>query len=608
MSLIINLLNKTITLFIGLDPTFLYLIYQLVSGFYVCSIRFYIMPRIYKKKVNSRYASFSVESMNSAIADVQANIMSVKKAAFNYGLNRSTLIYRLKNAHTGSVGKPSILTRDEESVIVHAIQKLGDWGFGIDRNVVADIVQDLIKSDNRASPFTNGKPGRDWMYGFERRWKNELARRIAQPLPANRAYACNEHVINDFFQKLELSIDRLKLRQKPQNIFNVDETGFQTDIGQQKILCRRGFRNPHKTVATSTKTMYTVQVCCSAVGTFLSPYVVYKGSHLYSTWIQGGPDNAKYTCSKSGWMESAHFVEWFEKVFLAETAELEGSKLLVFDGHNSHLSKTIVDLAIANNTELLCLPAHTSSVLQPLDVGVFKTVKSKWRTCLKTYYDETRYKNVDKASFPHLLKTLIDSGAFSRANAISAFQTCGIYPLDRSKITSDKLSTAEPLITGVCMSSPRDEATEHAGTPGSNKPSESTRTVTETPVVNGDVVITPRKRIEYALLAHLRHVTPNEPTEKRKRIRRTLAECLTTTEARDRLAEVDREKVGKKTNESKLTANSKSKAEKRKGSSFSKKMTDSSSTLPKRPKAASAMQADSSKNKFNRFELSFSLN
>ena len=49
----------------------------------------------------------------------------------------------------------------------------------------------------------------------------------------------------------------------------------------------------------------------------------------------------------------------------------------MFDGHNSHLSKTVVDLAIANKTELLCFPAHMSSVLQPLDVGVFKTVKSK---------------------------------------------------------------------------------------------------------------------------------------------------------------------------------------------------------------------------------------
>ena len=273
------------------------------------------MPRTYKKKERSR-VKFTVETMNNAMTDVRNNLLSVKKAAFKYGLNRTTLINHLKNRHSGVVGKPTVLTRDEEAVIVHAIQKLADWGFGIDRDVVTNVVQDFLKNDNRVNPFKTGKPGRDWMYGFERRWKHELTRRAGQPMPANRAFACNEHVVNDFFEKLESAIDRLQIRNKPQNIFNVDETGFQTDIGQQKILCRRGMKNPHKTVATSTKTMYTVQVCCSAVGKFLAPYVVFKGCHLYSTWMQGGPDNAKYSVSKSGWMEAAQFVEWFQKVFI----------------------------------------------------------------------------------------------------------------------------------------------------------------------------------------------------------------------------------------------------------------------------------------------------
>src|SRR6218665_891077 len=100
----------------------------------------------------------------------------------------------------------------------------------------------------------------------------------------------------------------------------------------------------------------------------------------------------------------------------------KGSKLLIFDGHNSHLSSQVVKLALENNTELFCLPAHSSSILQPLDVGVFKTVKGAWRKCLRKYYDETRYSNVDKRTFPGLLKSLIDSGAFSTSNAISAFE------------------------------------------------------------------------------------------------------------------------------------------------------------------------------------------
>jgi len=200
----------------------------------------------------------------------------------------------------------------------------------------------------------------------------------------------------------------------------------------------------HKTVASSTKTMFTVQVCCSAVGQFLLLYVVFKGLHLYSTWCSGGPESARYTCSPSGWMESLQFLEWFSKVFVESTKELDGGKLLIFDGHSSHHSEQVVSIAEAYNVELLCLPARTSSILQPLHVGVFKSVKAAWRKLLRTFYDETRYLNVHKKQFPKLLKE-DDGGAFSRTNATNAFEARGIFPPNRNKISEEKLSTSVPL-------------------------------------------------------------------------------------------------------------------------------------------------------------------
>ena len=198
---------------------------------------------------------------------------------------------------------------------------------------------------------------------------------------------------------------------------------------------------------------------------------------------------------------------------------------------------TQVELAIANNIELPCLPAHTSNILQPLDVGVFKTVKAKWHTCLKTYYDETRYKNVDKTAFPCLLKRLINSGIFSNANAITAFQACGIYPVDRSKITADKLATSEPLVTGNGIPSSRENLAESTGsvsvpqmdaglplTTCSRSP--AIPTILPSPSEDSlGVTVTPRKHIETTLSAHLRHVTPTDTGEKRKRIKQTLTKC-----------------------------------------------------------------------------------
>ena len=44
--------------------------------------------------------------------------------------------------------------------------------------------------------------------------------------------------------------------------------------------------------------------------------------------------------------------------------------LLVLDGHGSHITIDVIEYARSNEVYLLCLPSHTSHILQPLDVGV----------------------------------------------------------------------------------------------------------------------------------------------------------------------------------------------------------------------------------------------
>ena len=70
------------------------------------------------------------------MSDVKNNVYSIKKASEVYGINRTTLLNHLKNEHDGKIGRPTIRTRQEESLLVHALKKLGEWGFGIDREAV----------------------------------------------------------------------------------------------------------------------------------------------------------------------------------------------------------------------------------------------------------------------------------------------------------------------------------------------------------------------------------------------------------------------------------------------------------------------------------------
>lgn len=220
--------------------------------------------------------------MQLAVNEIKNGNLNVKKAAERYGINRSTLINHLKKSKCGKVGHPTVLTSNEEELLVHSLIKLGEWGFGLDRRKVRLCVQEFVKRMDRPNPFKDGLPGEDWCRQFENRWRNQLSRRISQNLPKNRADACSAEIIEDFFLKLNETVERLGLQNKPENIYNCDESGFQTDAGQQKILCKRGSRNPHKVVGSTTKATYTILVCCNAIGTYLPLFVNYKGLHLYS--------------------------------------------------------------------------------------------------------------------------------------------------------------------------------------------------------------------------------------------------------------------------------------------------------------------------------------
>ena len=100
--------------------------------------------------------------------------MSISKAAAAlYNIKRTRLMNHLKGQHVEKVGKPTILAQNEEQLIVHAIHKPGDWGFGIDIEAVWCILLDYLKSVGRSNVFEGKKPGPDGMYGFEARWRDQ---------------------------------------------------------------------------------------------------------------------------------------------------------------------------------------------------------------------------------------------------------------------------------------------------------------------------------------------------------------------------------------------------------------------------------------------------
>ena len=53
-------------------------------------------------------------------------------------------------------------------------------------------------------------------------------------------------------------------------------------------------------------------------------------------------------------------------------------RLLIYDGHLSHVWYGTLELARQQKVTIIKLPPHTTDLLQPLDVAVFKSLKDHW--------------------------------------------------------------------------------------------------------------------------------------------------------------------------------------------------------------------------------------
>lgn len=136
-------------------------------------------------------------------------------------------------------------------------------------------------------------------------------------------------------------------------------------------------------------------------------------------------------------MEKANYESWFITMFLPAVKHLteSGPVVLFFDGHHSHISVNLIEMSQARNVHLMLLPANTTHVLQPLDVGVYGPLKQAWKSrILPQYKRETRAANITKEDFPKLVRQLWDI-SFKPQHLQGGFRESGLFPFtDRKSV------------------------------------------------------------------------------------------------------------------------------------------------------------------------------
>ncbi|CAK1586867.1 unnamed protein product [Parnassius mnemosyne] len=398
---------------------------------------------------NKKNRKYNEATLRTAVENVLEKNMTVYRASKEFGIPWTTLkdnVLRAKEEKDkgiktqfimSKIGRPFSLTVEIEQKLVAYIIEMQELGFGLTVNQIRKIAFSLAEANNPKHCFSSDKgfAGWNWWVSFKQRYG--LSLRIPENLSAGRASCSNPVILADFYEKLEKTLIEHDLLQSPDRIWNCDETGLMFVNKPFKIVSKIGKQYVYNRTYAEKGTTTTVLAAINASGCFLPPMTIFKGIRNIPQLSSGSLPNSLTRLSPKGWINADLFLEWLE--FFSKNIPPARPVLLIMDSHASHVSPNVLAYAQSNNIILFTMPAHTSHILQPLDVGVFRPLKAAWRAELQKH--KTQHPSSVPTRFDfHKFLTPAYERSFTPSNIKAGFEKTGIYPLNRTTVRPEAIA------------------------------------------------------------------------------------------------------------------------------------------------------------------------
>ena len=386
------------------------------------------------------------------------------QAARDFNIPRSTLQHRVNGTKPRNKAQEDRmnLTHNEESELAQWITTLTGRDYAPRYNTVRELAEIIrnrrVKGINDESiQLVNYEPfGRDWVARFLSRHPHlESARR--KLIDAARIKDVSVERLTKWFEDLKKVIETENI--EPENIYNMDESGFAIgDVeASQRII---DVEIPQKFQAKPGRQEWvTVVASICADGNSLPPLIIFKGENLSRQWIPADiPNDWRFGCNTKGWTSINRGSQWLREVFEPLTREKANGKprLLICDGHDSHITASWIAHCMENNIIFMVLPPHSSHLTQPLDVGVFGPLKTLMASAIEPLIGIEIHQIMKAEWLAAYVKA--HNNAFSKRNIQSGFCGTGIFPYNPSKVV-DRIKPIVPSTVVVRDSTPTESTT-----------------------------------------------------------------------------------------------------------------------------------------------------
>jgi hypothetical protein len=360
-------------------------------------------------------------------------IPTIRRAATVFGVPYSTLYDRINGCkyRTEKRANGHKMTPNEEESLLQWIFSMDQRGCPPRPAHVHEMANILLAQRNPTSPPTIGK---NWVTKFIKR-QPEIKSRYSRRYNYERAKCEDPKVIQEWFHQLSEIISQHGILEE--DIFNFDETGFAMGlIATTKVVTRSNMPGKPHLLQPGNREWVTTIECINANGWSIPTCIIFKGKVHIEGWYQDYalPSDWRIEVSENGWTTDEIGLRWLQKVFIpATTSRTIGRyRLLILDGHGSHLTPAFDKACKDNDIVAICMPPHSSHLLQPLDVGCFSPLKRAYGGLVEQRM-RLGYNSIDKLDF---LKAYpkAHSDVFKPGNIKNGFLAAGIVPFDPERV------------------------------------------------------------------------------------------------------------------------------------------------------------------------------
>jgi hypothetical protein len=370
-----------------------------------------------------------------ALSDIKdGRVKSLREAARLYAIPRATLQTRAHGVVSMAERRHPRhkLTQLEEDSLCEWVISMDTRGAAPRTATIGEMANILLAARGNQPPPTVGK---NWPSKFVER-REELRTRYSVRYDYQRALNEDPKTLRAWFATVQSVINENGIQ--PEDIYNFDETGFAMGlISSQKVVTRAEFYGRRRLLQPGNREWVTAIESICADGYSLPPCVIFKGKVYQASWFENLPKDWRFEVSDNGWTTDEIGLRWLQKLFIPSTnSRVRGRfRLLILDGHGSHLTPQFDRICAENDIIPLCMPAHASHLLQPLDVGCFAVVKRAYSRFVSDLA-RTGYNHIDKCDFLENYQHARLEAFQKPAIIQNSFAASGLVPIDAERVLS----------------------------------------------------------------------------------------------------------------------------------------------------------------------------